>query len=135
MKVERTIKNTKKGNSEYRTVKVKFEGKTFKLNQYGEPGEPLRSNWRMSKTQFKNLLKAYPTLFFIKSEKDKNQDVAWKHATSKMLKLVLEDINDYDMKIDYNMEGNIIEVWSLAVGGWLLGFEGNTYPDTMNDLE
>jgi hypothetical protein len=132
MKVERTIKNTKKGNSEYRTVKVKFEGKTYKLNQYGEPGEPLKSNWRMSKTQFKNLITAYPTLFFIKPAA--NKDKRWEHATPKQLKQVMQDINDYQMKVDYNMEGNIIEVWSLPVEGWLLGFEGNTYPDTMNDL-
>lgn len=131
MKVERTIKSSKRGNSEYRTVKVTFEGKTYKLNQYGEPGELLRSNWRMSKTQFKNLIAAYPTLFFIKSAASDR----WEHATRKQLEQVLQDINDYEMKVDYNMEKNIIEVWSLPVEGWLLGFEGNVSPDNLQFLE
>jgi len=92
---------------------------------------PLRPEWYLTKTQMRNLLKAYPEkwLLKVKSRFDGMVDCVmpvedeFSFVDPEILESISDDIRCYSYRTHYNTETGVFNLWS-CVGAYEFKFDG-----------
>lgn len=127
--------NHRYGNYYRRTTTLRVAGRKYKVSQRTkEPAAPPAPVWDSNKRAILGLLKRYPgpdwwlwqriAEFNGMTDCVENVDMQPKPLSLEAQEHLVWQLNNIPHRITYNAETNVIECYSLAIGGFNLKFKG-----------